>query len=524
MKMKLLTFIFCLFAFISFSQQYGSYEIDANGKLFYTATAIHPTDSPENNSGPSVLELDWSNPDFNVSNNPTKDSWEVRLAVGNGGNAYVVYNDNHSNGLQKIMFRKKVVGQEWTAPIFVDTGGEIGGRNNHYPAIAASTNGDLHVVYNVWAMENVRNYIGYSYYNSATDSWSDGLKISDLGGTVNHTQSHHDIYSTDDNLPVVVWGYDFRENNTNEEIYMTYFDGSNWSNDTAVSDVADNLNAGYPYIKSIGDNMAMIVYAEGAFGSMELRYRIYDETTHSLSPAKAITSNNIMSNNYVLATSGTGEVMVMTIHKAVAPDRDVLQMYDYDHASDSFSLSSNSYEMAANAGGLLKRIDLDCNEDGECGIVFTDFLAQINTFLDYYPTTGFGSPTIINQENPGLDAPSARFDTDGNLHVVWSDYRFDDGQGFDEREIFYEKGINTNLSTATNSIGNISVYPNPSDGIFTVAIDSPCTLEIVDILGKRIGIQSLTGTTQVATSLAPGTYFLRFSNEKGTEVKKLLVK
>src|SRR5690606_35763735 len=134
---------------------------------------------------------------------------------------------------------------------------------------------------------------------------------------------------------VVVWGYDFRENEINEEIYMTYFDGSDWSSDMAVSDVTDNLDAGYPYIKSIGDNKAMIVYAEGAFGSMELRYKIYDETTHTLSAAKSITVDNVAANNYVLATAGTGEVMVMTIHKAIGPDRDVLRMYDYDRGSDS---------------------------------------------------------------------------------------------------------------------------------------------------------------------------------------------
>src|SRR5690606_3851709 len=523
MKMKLLPFTFFLFTALCFSQTYGTYETDQNGKLFFKAPDDFQTVSLENNIGPTALELDWSNPDFDISQNPTKDSWDARMAVGNNGNAYVVYNDNHSNGLQKIMFRKKVVGEEWSTPFFVDTGGEIGGKNNHFPAIAASGNGDLHVTYNVWANENVRNYVGYSYYNAATDTWSDGLKISDLGGTVNHTNGRHDVYSTEDNLPVVVWGYDFRENQVNEEIYMTYFNGTTWSSDTAVSDITDNLNAGFPYIKSIGGNKAMIVYSEGAFGTMELKYKIYDETSNSLSVAKIITNTNVSNSNYALTTSGTGEVMVLTIHKEVGPDRDVLNVYNYDSGTDSFSLSSNIFEVSANAGGLLKRIDWDCNSEGDCGIIYTDFLAQTNSFLEYNTATGFGTPLIINEENPGFDPPTARFDPNGNLHVVWSDYRFDDGQGFDEREIIYEKGVNTNLGVNAPSVVAILIYPNPSKGTFTINTQETFTLEIIDVLGKMVDTKTINGTTQITTNLSAGTYFLRFSNENTAQVKKLLV-
>ncbi len=524
MKMKLLPILPFLCVGLCFSQDYGNYQSTPEGKLFYLAPESPQNPSQETSMRSMALELDWSTPDYNISNHPPVDSWDPRLAVGNTGNVYVVYNDNHTNGLQKIMFRKKVGVEDWTAPIFVDAGGEIGGRNNHFPAIAVSPNGDLHVTYNVWAMENARNYIGYSYYNASTDTWNDGLKISDLGGTVHHTTSHHDIYSTEDNLPVVVWGYDNRENQVNEEIYMKYFDGTNWSADIAVSDVSDNMNAGYPHIKSIGNNKALIVYSEGASTNMELRYRTYDETTHTLSAAQAITSENISGNNYILATAGTGEVMILTIHKETAPDRDVLRIYDYDHSSDSFSLSSHVFEMTANAGGLLKRIDMDCNSEGDCGIIFTDFLAENNSFLEYDPTSGFGTPLIINEENPGMDPPHAQFDPDGNLHVVWSDFRNDDGQGFNEREVIYKIGVNTLLGVNSEQLATIAVYPNPSDGNFTISTQETCNLEIMDIMGKSLYTQTVTGTSAIDTNLSSGTYFLRFTNGRTTQVKKLLVK
>src|SRR5690606_34326226 len=101
-KLLLLTVLFSMS--IGFSQSYGTYEIDPGGKLYYQAPNSFQNNATQTTMVPQALALDWSNPDFDISANPTQDSWDVRMAVGNTGNAYVVYNDNHSNGLQKIMF------------------------------------------------------------------------------------------------------------------------------------------------------------------------------------------------------------------------------------------------------------------------------------------------------------------------------------------------------------------------------------------------------------------------------------
>ncbi len=509
---------------LCFSQNFASYETDENGKIFQKTESQLPSVLNQNNKGSLALNLDWSNPDENISEQPTVDSWDPRLEVGNDGTAYVVYSDNHSSGLQKIMFRKKELNQEWSDAIFVDTGGEIGGRNNHFGAIAASPNGDLHVTYNVWAFENIRNYVAYSYYEAATDTWNDGVKISDAGGTVNHTSGRHDLYSTEDNLPVVVWGYDFRENQVNEEIYMKYFDGTDWSSDIAVSDVTDSQNAGYPYIRSIGDSKAMILYSEKVNGgSTELKYRIYDEVTHDLSAAKIITLDNVGTFNYNLAySSSTDEVMVLTWHGDPSPKRDIIRIYDYDAGADSFTLSANTYEDVSPDAGS-KRMSMDCNSEGDCAVVFTNFFADTNSVIEYNSTDGFGTPLVINEENPALEEPNCKFDPNGSLHVVWNDKRFDDGQGFDEREVFYEKGVNLNLGTNDVAEATIAVYPNPSNGKFTISTTASYTMEIYDVLGRMYSAEAVSGTTTVTKTLSPGTYFLHFKNEEASFVKKILV-
>lgn len=508
---------------IAFGQISQSVQTDENGKVYFQKNISEITPPMQNFFGPSELVLAWSQPDFNLSNNPNADSWDIRLAT-EGADVFVVYNDNHTNGLQKIMFRKKIDDEVWSDAIFVDAGGEIGDRNNHLPAIDAAPNGDLHVAYNVWAYENGRNYIGYSHYDADSDTWEDGVKISDLGGTVDHFNSYKDVYVTDGNLPVVIWGFDFRENQTNEEIYMTYFDGTDWSADIPVSDITDGQNAGIPFMRSIGNQKAMIIYGEyNSGGTMDLKYRIYDETTHELTEPAIVTSENIFFSNYTLV-SKNGQTKVMNYFKMTGPDRDAVVLYEYDADSDMFTLSPLTLEMDANAGGLLKKMDMDCNNDGDCGVIFTDFLAQTISFVDYSPVTGFGTPLVICEEDPQLDFPSVKFDSNGNFHASWSDMRNDPGTGWATRETIYKMGRNELMGTNEFTNQNVSIYPNPSNGQFTIQTDGSFKVEIYNVAGKLVDVRNISGTTQFQKSLPAGVYFVKLINEKQTIVKKLIIR
>lgn len=509
-----------------FGQTNTLFDVDNDGKIhFQKIESNNPSNPDPNFLNPNDLEIDWSEPDYNLSNNPEMDSWDVRIAT-QGEDVFVVYNDNHTNGLQKIIFQKKLESGEWSDAIFVDAGGEIGERNNHLPAIASSSNGDLHVVYNVWAYENGRNYIGYSHYDASAGAWVDGVKISDLGGTVDHFNSYKNVYSTEEGFPVVVWGFDNRENSVNEEIYLTYFDGESWSEDIAVSDLTDNQNAGVPHIRSIGNQKAMVVYSENNSDgtSMDLKYRIYDEQSHELSEPKIITSDNVMTINYVPVASSPEQVFVLTYFKMTGPDRDVMAIYNYDINSDTFELSANTFEVPANAGGLLKRVDADCTASGDCGVIYTDFFEQKISYVGYSPETGFGEPVVICNEDPQWEFPSARFDSSGNFHASWSDMRNDPGAGWVAREAIYKMGRNESLGIGNVFAEQISIYPNPAKDVFTIQTDKSLTVEIIDISGRLIDKRMISGTTQIHKSLPSGVYFVRLTHGKEVIVKKLMVK
>jgi hypothetical protein len=80
---------------------------------------------------------------------------------------------------------------------------------------------------------------------------------------------------------------------------------------------------------------------------------------------------------------------------------------------------------------------------------------------------------------------------------------------------------------------NLSVYPNPNQGSFTVSISATDringTLSIIDQLGRTINAQNIdvTGTKQLPLSLgniAPGAYLLEINNNGSRSVKQFIVK
>ncbi len=525
-KIFIFTFVFIFSVTLSISQNKIGITTDENGKTSFSKTSNNDYKSLENETNilNAVYTLDWSNDDFNISNHPAVDSWDPRLDVGNNGTVYAVYNDNHTNGLQKIMFRKKEAGGEWSNAIFVDTGGEIGSRNNHFPAISVSPNNDIHVIYNVWAFEDVRNYIGYSYYNSSTDTWSDGVELSEAGGSVNHFNSHHDIYSTDENLPVILWGYDYRENLVNEEVYMKYFDGTNWSSDIIVSTSSDGLNAYDPYIKSMGNNKAMIIFLEDINASeKELKYRIYDETTHELSSISTIPTVSADFLKYDLVKNENGDILIATIHNLSGPWRDIFNMIIYDESTDTFTLSEFNYEHAT-AGPNSLNADIDCFLDEDCAIIFADHLNEQNVYMNFSLASGYGETLVINEQDPYFNKINCQFDLFGNLHVLWNDLRFDPGEGYLEREVFYEVGINEDLGVNDTNFSEIKIYPNPSNGTFFINTNlSSYTLEIFDVLGRLIKTKKATENTNIHLTTS-GLYFLQFNTNEISFVKKIMVK
>jgi hypothetical protein len=71
----------------------------------------------------------------------------------------------------------------------------------------------------------------------------------------------------------------------------------------------------------------------------------------------------------------------------------------------------------------------------------------------------------------------------------------------------------------------ISVYPNPSNGIFTINTQLPTDVVAIDVTGKEVFrmLNINNQTTLNLTQLQKGLYLLKLSNELGEQTKKIII-
>jgi hypothetical protein len=95
----------------------------------------------------------------------------------------------------------------------------------------------------------------------------------------------------------------------------------------------------------------------------------------------------------------------------------------------------------------------------------------------------------------------------------------------------FPNSINAKLQNFENSskktIENLSVFPNPvENGIIYISIkyDLPKTIEIYDVLGKRIIATTIKNKALDISRLAPGIYILKIKVKELSATRKLVVR
>ena len=79
-----------------------------------------------------------------------------------------------------------------------------------------------------------------------------------------------------------------------------------------------------------------------------------------------------------------------------------------------------------------------------------------------------------------------------------------------------------------NSISEINLYPNPTNGIINIDLGNNnlnnATIQIIDLLGKVIQTEHTTSkkTTINLSKYSKGIYLVKFSNQKGSKVYKVI--
>ena len=90
--------------------------------------------------------------------------------------------------------------------------------------------------------------------------------------------------------------------------------------------------------------------------------------------------------------------------------------------------------------------------------------------------------------------------------------------------------ISDNLQTGISTVtpGMISIYPNPSQGVFTVSpknLTNPVKAEVYDARGALVQSRMIESLTTIDLSAeGKGIYFIRLSNEEVSLTEKLVVR
>ncbi len=81
------------------------------------------------------------------------------------------------------------------------------------------------------------------------------------------------------------------------------------------------------------------------------------------------------------------------------------------------------------------------------------------------------------------------------------------------------------LSAEDFNVNEITLYPNPSNGIFTINTQLPTDVVAIDVTGKEVFrmLNINNQTTLNLTQLQKGLYLLKLSNELGEQTKKIII-
>ncbi len=439
-------------------------------------------------------------------------SWYPSIAVDNNGNVHVVWQD-YTNGEwgsdTEIMYANYTTTGWSNATVISDdyTGWNDG--DSYGPEIAIDNNGNLHVVWydttdGEWGLDREIMYANYT-----TAGWSNATVISDDYTGWNDGDSEEPSITTDKNGNIHVVWYDATngEWGTDDEIMYTNCSSGIWSNATCISDIYGWNNGGSwnPYLAVDNNSNIHVVWqddTDGEWGTdWEIMYVNYNGTNWSNATAISdIYGWNVAGSYYPsIAIDNSGDIHVVFYDLTDGEwGSDVEIMYVNNTGSNwsNATVISDDYTGWNDGSSYYPNIDIDNN--GNLHVVwseFTDGEWGTDTEIMYvnYIDGSWSNATVISDDITGWNNDTSSYpkifaDKNGDIHVVWYDYT--DGEWGADTEVMY---VNTKggppkinsvsrdpISPNYEDLVNITVYITDNIGVDTVLINSNHTGTPID--------------------------------------------
>lgn len=177
----------------------------------------------------------------------------------------------------------------------------------------------------------------------------------------------------------------------------------------------------------------------------------------------------------------------------------------------------DGYEVYVSANGGEPYEDVDPYSEG--GSDYPIYTKEARTWTSENQIVA--SDTVWNQYSASLN------DWAGNDVWIYFHHNTLDGENIylDNFAVIETDDMNTN----ENLVNNLTISPNPSNGIFTVTSNTSdiTTIEVVNILGEVIDSRVVEGTineTFDMTSFSAGMYFVKSSNGTTESTQRIIIK
>jgi hypothetical protein len=79
-------------------------------------------------------------------------------------------------------------------------------------------------------------------------------------------------------------------------------------------------------------------------------------------------------------------------------------------------------------------------------------------------------------------------------------------------------------SIKENELVNVSIFPNPNDGEFTIKCDNMSRITVYNVIGNVVKDIEVNTDNYVVEGLNPGVYFVNIKNNDNYIIKKVVVR
>ncbi|MBN1215278.1 MAG: hypothetical protein JXA99_07510, partial [Candidatus Lokiarchaeota archaeon] len=421
------------------------------------------------------------------------DSFDSDIIVDDDGVVHVVWADEYYDPIyvkaSDIMYRNYTAEAGWSDYIRVSQ--EYYWDDSFNPDMTIDNNGKIHIVWEQETDDPNDNEIIYAYY-TPEQGWSNGTVISDGYQDVfwNNGNSMNPEISIDsyDNLYVVwedesdgPWKYDSFDS---EIMYVSYTEGTGWSNVTVLS---DNHQGGYSSNSECFD-------CDITVDSNDIVHVVW-----SHSPTDGINNENIYYTNYsssfgwsnIIDVSNTADRSIIpkieadnigAIHLVwhdltdgpwgVNQAHILYRNYTIANGWSPIKIASDGYQgVYWNEGAIHPDLAVDNNND--LHLTWTDLTdgpwgSNPEIMYAHFSTKqGWSNATLISDGfqglywNTGYNEESAiAVDNNGGIHIIWEDNPMDNNAVWSSN---YERDILYINYTSVYEWSNISVI---SDGFY----------------------------------------------------------